>query len=85
MWVRDISDIAVDRARQAARDRTTLHWVPGRHIKNWYLQRAVLAGYDRVYSATGGRERGGRSRRGGGEHGLPWSAVRCWGSARYIV
>ena len=35
-------------ARQAVRDRTTLHWVTGRHIKNWYLQRAVLAGYDRV-------------------------------------
>ena len=43
-----VSDIAVDRARQAVRDRTTLHWVTGRHIKNWYLQRAVLAGYDRV-------------------------------------
>ena len=51
MWDRDVSDIAVDRARQAVRDRTTLqwlHWVTGRHIKNWYLQRAVLAGYDRV-------------------------------------
>ena len=48
MWDCDVSDIAVDRARQAVRDRTTLHWVTGRHIKNWYLQRAVLAGYDRV-------------------------------------
>ena len=48
MWDRDISDIAVDRARQAVRDSTTLHWVTGRHIKNWYLQRVVLAGYDRV-------------------------------------
>ena len=37
MWDRDISDIAVDRARQAVRDRTTLNWVTGRHIKNWYL------------------------------------------------
>ena len=48
MWDCDISDIAVDRGRQAVRDRTTLHWVTGRHIKHWYLQRAVLAGYDRV-------------------------------------
>ena len=48
MWDRDISDAAVDRARQSVRDRTTLHWVSGRQIKNWYLQRAVLAGYDRV-------------------------------------
>ena len=48
MWGRDISDTAVDRARQAVRDRTTLHWVPGRQIKNWYLQRAVLGGYGRV-------------------------------------
>ena len=48
MWDRDISDIAVHRVRQAVRDRTTLHWVTGRHIKNWYLQRAVLAGYDAV-------------------------------------
>ena len=38
MWDCDVSDIAVDRARQAVRDRTTLHWVTGRHIKNWYLQ-----------------------------------------------
>ena len=52
MWDRDISDIAVDRARQGVRDRTTLHWVTCRHIKNWYLQRAVLAGYDRVLSAA---------------------------------
>ena len=48
MWDCDVSDIALDRARQAVRDRTTLHWVTGRHINNWYLQRAVLAGYDRV-------------------------------------
>ena len=48
MWDRDVSDIDVDRARQAVRDRTTLYWVTFRHIKNWYLQRAVLAGYDRV-------------------------------------
>ena len=34
MWDRDISNIAVDRPRQAVRDRTTLHWVTGRHIKN---------------------------------------------------
>ena len=26
-WDRDIPDTAVDRARQAVRDRTTLHWV----------------------------------------------------------
>ena len=32
MWDRDVSDIAVDRARQAVRDRTTLHWVSGRQI-----------------------------------------------------
>ena len=47
MWGCDVPDIAVDRVRQAVRvplrDRTTLHWVTGRHIKNWYLQRAVLA------------------------------------------
>ena len=48
MWDRAVSDAAVDRARQAVRDRTTLNWVTGRQIKNWYLQRAVLAGYDRV-------------------------------------
>ena len=29
-------------------DRTALNWVTGRHIKNWYLQRAALAGYDGV-------------------------------------
>ena len=80
MWDRDISDIDVDRARQAVGGRTTLHWVTRRHIKNWYLQRAVLAGYDRVQSAArvvvnvvvgGGGE-------GGGVHGLPWSAGSCW-------
>jgi hypothetical protein len=48
MWDRAVSDAAVDRARQAVRDRTTLNWVTGRQIKNWYLRRAVLAGYDRV-------------------------------------
>ena len=37
MWDRDISDIAVDLSRQAVRDRMTLHWVTGRHIKNWNL------------------------------------------------
>ena len=48
MWDRDVSDIDVDRARQAVRDRATLHWAAGRHINNWYLQRAVLVGYDRA-------------------------------------
>ena len=48
MWDRDVSDIDVDRVRQAVRDRTTLHWVTGRLIKNWYLQRAVLAGCNLV-------------------------------------
>ena len=48
MWDRDVSEIAVDRERLAVRDRTTPHWVTGRHIKNWYLQRAVLVGYERV-------------------------------------
>ena len=48
VWDRAVSDAAVDCARQAVRDRTTLNWVTGRQIKNWYLQRAVLAGYDRV-------------------------------------
>jgi hypothetical protein len=33
---------------QGVHDRTTLNWVTGRQIKNWYLQRAALAGYDGV-------------------------------------
>ena len=45
-WDRDISDIAVDRARQAVRHDAALgHRC---HIKNWCLQRAVLARYDRM-------------------------------------
>ncbi len=49
MWDYSVSGrrVAVDRARQAVHDRTKLNWVTGRQIKNWYLQRAVLAGYDR--------------------------------------
>ena len=51
MWDRDVSDIAVDRARQAVRHDAALgHRC---HIKkffdkNWCLQRAVLARYDRM-------------------------------------
>ncbi len=50
MWDYSVSGVAavVDRARQAVHDRTTLNWVTGRQIKNWYLHRAALAGYDRV-------------------------------------
>ena len=48
MWDYSVSGVAVDRARQAVHDRTTLNWVTGRQIKNWYLQRAALAGYDGV-------------------------------------
>jgi hypothetical protein len=43
-----VSGVVVDRARQAVHDRTTLNWVTGRQIKNWYLQCAALAGYDRL-------------------------------------
>ena len=53
---------------------TTLHWVTSRHIKNWYLQRAVLAGYDRVLSAARVAVDAVVGGGGGGVHGLPWSA-----------
>ncbi len=34
MWDYSVSGVAVDRARQAVHDRTTLNWVTGRQIKN---------------------------------------------------
>ncbi len=41
-WDCSVSGVAVDRARQAVHDRTTLNGVTGRQIKNCYLQRAML-------------------------------------------
>jgi hypothetical protein len=49
MWDYSVSGVAVDRARQAVHDRRTLNWATGRQNKKWYLQRAVLAGYEYKY------------------------------------
>ena len=48
LWRYDVSDEDVARARRALSDRTSLMWITGRQLKSWYLQRALLSGYDHV-------------------------------------